>query len=585
MTKSDWKQSLSQELRVFARRLRDSTYYAGSMGLVKISKEDQFLQEISTTLERRHREAFEWLQSQVTEPLSVFRKTDALPLPDAVGPVYSDKMPIEEIHMKEQRRRESDPTLPERIKAHGIKISQPLTPIIQRLEAFADVFAEGKVPPYPKGERHGTIEQVQQETESRPPTWPVEWLEAVHRFTELSHGEKSIVKDRFRELVGNTVPPIVEDNTPDWWKLAGKPYDQWLAASWWWETDNHRPDALLQAMTESGPIGLRAAFAWTADPLKVARRLEWLAQQCESAGNLPDPGLITPALEAVETFQHGLADNLKNYFAPILARRAAGRCDRTDLHTECAHAARSCIIVAQHLHANDRLPKSAHVIIPGAGGSTMSVPSWRNEAKQIAERLEQFTYGWSIAYRTHRENPESRMPLSNGVVMFDSLMEVLLADKEFQTWAKCHIGPMRDIPADSTDAPDLMTTIHRRVKALLQRLNDGGDGSVLAWEIPTQEQQLTVDTSWTEPLDMPALLKLAGLNGPNDARKPLGRMLANLRAAGEQGKTVYALTGKSRGGAFTRGEKKLKELALLGLAELLADGGRWRMAPLGRVLK
>ena len=154
--------------------------------------------------------------------------------------------------------------------------------------------------------------------------------------------------------------------------------------------------------------------------------------------------------------------------------------------------------------------------------------------------------------------------------------------------------PMLPAPADPVDLPRVGDRIEARKRQIIaplipiiEKLEAFADvfpeGKIPPY--PKGEWHGTFETSWTDPLEMPALLKLAGLNGPDASQKPLGRMLANLRAAGERGATVHELTSKGEGGAHTRGKKSLQKLSQMGLAELLAVGDRWRLAQKGRVNK
>ena len=97
------------------------------------------------------------------------------------------------------------------------------------------VTAEVKPMKKDKGERIFTVEELRKETQTRPPGWTQKMWASAQRFPELSPADRAIVLDRYHEIAGPSVPAVPDD--------AG--------ADWWWATDNHRPEALLQAMQEA----------------------------------------------------------------------------------------------------------------------------------------------------------------------------------------------------------------------------------------------------------------------------------------------------------------------------------------------
>ena len=254
------------------------------------------------------------------------------------------------------------------------------------------------------------------------------------------------------------------------------------------------------------------------------------------------------------------------------------------------------------LVCTESLP-SAHPSIASSPAATMKpvLTEWRHKAiRNLTVRIGPVLDTW---YRDRVAHPSrSRLAWQEFPGWWSSLKDELKFDRSIWEWASVHIIQHLDvIDPLSDEAPEQVRILVERMVRLASVLEEGKQADALVWDVarPVAVKDFEVTGQvpikyfrqkpelepWTEPLEMPTLLKLAGLNGPDAVRKPLGRMLANLRAGGERGKTVYELTDGGRGGAHTRGKTNLLRLAELGLAEFLADGKRWRVAPGGRVAK
>ena len=87
-----------------------------------------------------------------------------------------------------------------------------------------------------------------------------------------------------------------------------------------------------------------------------------------------------------------------------------------------------------------------------------------------------------------------------------------------------------------------------------------------------------------EPLPLADLLRMAGLNGPDAARKPKGLLLANLRSKPDEWQAVFALNGVRRGEAHTDAKRQLHELKALGITEIepakAKAKAKWRLSAL-----
>ena len=93
----------------------------------------------------------------------------------------------------------------------------------------------------------------------------------------------------------------------------------------------------------------------------------------------------------------------------------------------------------------------------------------------------------------------------------------------------------------------------------------------------TKEEETSTPLKKWEAKPLPELLRLAKVPGPNPLMKPMGRLLANLRAGKEEGRSKRNLAGTGGGSRYRDCGERLKELEALGLVEQTA-AGRWRLA-------
>lgn len=198
----------------------------------------------------------------------------------------------------------------------------------------------------------------------------------------------------------------------------------------------------------------------------------------------------------------------------------------------------------------------------------MTNPPWLKTACDQWRWFEEHLYGWAMAIDagklswSDRKAPMSVIRLSDQRRITHA-MNSLLADTDYHTWAQAHVAPHLELLKGTAFTSEEVRTTYTWVKALIDALEAGHDGSKLTWLVPMPTPGDAVPLAKALPGD------------PKDWKTPKQKTLLRYLLKHDNPQSVKAICdGAARAGAGTASSIKsnLNPLRAHGYLHVDGDG-------------